>query len=447
MKRISWSLLLFLALGLPLAAQDEADPPKLAEAPLVKKSSADDLVGELGSPEFKKREAASGALRGLGKKALLALRKHKDHKDAEIRMRVRSLIDEIEHPLAAAEDQASTPEPKIRKLRPLRRKFNSSKQPQRADHQSQDDYRKTLREWFKLGTPRSPLSSQSLGGIQSSTMLFHKGVQLNWQTNAEGVSLSVKESTPEKKSLRYAARDLEDFKAKHPAIYDRYKASGIFEQNAVKFDVFGPGRGGILRQGKRQDDLIKRLETLLKRSLGNLDRPDLQIQFGDPKELNRELRKLLDLGKNPLWNDIFGDLDRRRRVPRATRKRLIPDGPKLGVFVSQLPAEVALQFDAAKTGVEGLYVAEVDRASLADRAGLKTGDILMRFNGRPLSRTQDLIDAFSAAPFDANLSVWVWRSGATKLLKLTKPSPPKPKIVKKPATPEAPKKLQKIKKF
>ena len=53
------------------------------------------LIGQLGAPAFRDREAAERALETLGEPALPALRRAQQHTDAEVRHRVRRLIKRI----------------------------------------------------------------------------------------------------------------------------------------------------------------------------------------------------------------------------------------------------------------------------------------------------------------------------------------------------------------
>jgi hypothetical protein len=53
------------------------------------------LIKQLGSNDYYEREAASKALRALGKPALPALRVACDSKDAEVRKRARRLVEDL----------------------------------------------------------------------------------------------------------------------------------------------------------------------------------------------------------------------------------------------------------------------------------------------------------------------------------------------------------------
>ena len=73
------------------------DPSKAAK-PLTEKqkAEAEALIAQLGDESFKKREAAQKTLAEMGRGVVVVLEKHADHKDAEIRSRVKALIETFE---------------------------------------------------------------------------------------------------------------------------------------------------------------------------------------------------------------------------------------------------------------------------------------------------------------------------------------------------------------
>lgn len=78
-----------------MAAAADPDPRSLAVS-AADAARAADLVRQLGSPVFRDREDAGRELRGLGRKALPALRAGLDSDDAEIRDRCKPLIEPAE---------------------------------------------------------------------------------------------------------------------------------------------------------------------------------------------------------------------------------------------------------------------------------------------------------------------------------------------------------------
>lgn len=63
------------------------------------------------------------------------------------------------------------------------------------------------------------------------------------------------------------------------------------------------------------------------------------------------------------------------------------DGPKLGVKVESMPDRLA------KAGYpEGVLIAEVTKGGAADKAGLKTGDVITAFNGTVVKSADELVE-------------------------------------------------------
>jgi S1-C subfamily serine protease len=56
-------------------------------------------------------------------------------------------------------------------------------------------------------------------------------------------------------------------------------------------------------------------------------------------------------------------------------------------------------------------VASVQPGGPADRAGLRTGDVIVSISGRPVRMPSDVISAVEANGLDRNLSISVQRAG------------------------------------
>jgi hypothetical protein len=80
---------------------DQPGPkPEVKEAPINPKIVK--LIDQLGDDDYRKRDAAYKALEALGAKAIPALRKAKDHADAEVCRRVGMLLPKLEHAVMVA---------------------------------------------------------------------------------------------------------------------------------------------------------------------------------------------------------------------------------------------------------------------------------------------------------------------------------------------------------
>jgi serine protease Do len=64
-------------------------------------------------------------------------------------------------------------------------------------------------------------------------------------------------------------------------------------------------------------------------------------------------------------------------------------------------------------------VAKVEPESAAERAGIQTGDVILKFNGEPLTSAGDLSAKVGMARPGDNVTLDIWRDGKPKAIKAT----------------------------
>jgi len=79
----------------------------------------------------------------------------------------------------------------------------------------------------------------------------------------------------------------------------------------------------------------------------------------------------------------------------------------LGVEFRMISRQMAILNDVP----EGAYLANVVAGSPADKAGLKTDDIIMKLNGEKLTETNDLAHAISGKKVGDQITLDIWRDG------------------------------------
>jgi serine protease Do len=84
----------------------------------------------------------------------------------------------------------------------------------------------------------------------------------------------------------------------------------------------------------------------------------------------------------------------------------------LGVRIQDVSAENAKSFDLAKAS--GVLVASVEKGGPAERAGLQIGDIILKFNGKEIAGSGELVRAVSDSALGARVKLQLWREGAGK---------------------------------
>ena len=85
---------------------------------------------------------------------------------------------------------------------------------------------------------------------------------------------------------------------------------------------------------------------------------------------------------------------------------------RLGITIQGVSPEHARSFDLAKAS--GALITSVEKDGPADRAGLRIGDIILKFNGKDVASTDELVRTVSDAAPGSSAKLQVWRNGASK---------------------------------
>ncbi len=89
----------------------------------------------------------------------------------------------------------------------------------------------------------------------------------------------------------------------------------------------------------------------------------------------------------------------------------------LGVLIQDVTRELAESFGMDKP--RGALVAKVLKDSPAEKAGLEVGDVITRFNGKPVVRSSNLPPLVGISPVGEKVKVEILRKGKLKTLKVT----------------------------
>ena len=117
---------------------------------------------------------------------------------------------------------------------------------------------------------------------------------------------------------------------------------------------------------------------------------------------------------------------------------------KLGVGIQEVTRDIADSMGLDKA--QGALVSQVEKGSAADRAGLKAGDVILRFDGKPVAAASDLPRMVGATKPGARVPVQVWRNKAAKDLTvvLGELTDEKPQAERKPAPSSRPDQLSRL---
>ncbi len=86
----------------------------------------------------------------------------------------------------------------------------------------------------------------------------------------------------------------------------------------------------------------------------------------------------------------------------------------LGVVIQELTAPLKESFDLEET--QGVLVAEVSPGSPADEGGLKQGDVIVNFNGKPVKNIGRLRNLVADTPVGRSVPIQVMRDGTPRIL-------------------------------
>jgi serine protease Do len=123
---------------------------------------------------------------------------------------------------------------------------------------------------------------------------------------------------------------------------------------------------------------------------------------------------------------VEGDLQKFGRVSRG----------RLGIGIQPLGAELAESFGLAKP--QGALVSSVEPKSAAERAGLKSGDVILSVDGKPIEQTADLPRIVGEAKPGTEITLEVWRERSSRKIRASLGEAPGEALAEVPAAERAP---------
>lgn len=82
---------------------------------------------------------------------------------------------------------------------------------------------------------------------------------------------------------------------------------------------------------------------------------------------------------------------------------------RLGILMQQLTPELAKSFNLKEA--KGALIAQIEKDGPADKAGLRDGDIVIEYNGKPIADIRELSQAVASTKPGAKVKVKAMREG------------------------------------
>ena len=90
---------------------------------------------------------------------------------------------------------------------------------------------------------------------------------------------------------------------------------------------------------------------------------------------------------------------------------------RIGVTIQEMSQPLAESFGLKKA--DGALVSSVEKGSPAEKAGIETGDVILRIDGRPIGRSIDLSSYVADLKPGTRAKLEVWRKGAPRNIQVT----------------------------
>lgn len=235
------------------------------------------LVQDLGSLDFQTRESATAALKKAGAAARPALAKALSSSDLEQRTRARRLLDALDAGGGRVDAQAERDRVRGERLKPIRPGSSVPRprvevRPQRRRLPRLEDFGGRLDEYMKALDSFLDETRQigpSLGEIEnilrtrmpSFELSTRGGVGITTRVVKNDESLSLTRGTDGKVTFRvvridrstgqsgesqvYTGSSMADFKHRHPAVYEEYRDTGLFDASRNGFVFTTPRQHGM----------------------------------------------------------------------------------------------------------------------------------------------------------------------------------------------------------
>ena len=90
---------------------------------------------------------------------------------------------------------------------------------------------------------------------------------------------------------------------------------------------------------------------------------------------------------------------------------------RIGVSIQEVTRDLAESFGLDKAA--GALISSVEKGGAADKAGIQVSDVILKFDGKTVASSSDLVRLVAATHPGSKVSVQLWRKGESKEVNLT----------------------------
>ena len=327
----------------------------------------------------------------------------------------------------------------------------------------EEEMQEFLRRFFGQQVPRSPSPRGKRGSPQPQEEEVQRGVGSGFIISNDGFVLTNAHVVEGADEVLVTLTDRREFKAKVLGADKRsdvavlkVEATGLpylrtGDSNKIRvgewviaigspFNLENSVSAGIISAKARDTgDYLPLIQTDVAVNPGNSGGPLINMR-GEVVGINSQIATLSG-GYNGISFAV--PIDEAIRVADQLRKTGKVTRGRLGVQIGDVSKDVAESLGLGKA--RGVEVSLVEPGGPAEKAGVKVGDIILKFNGTLIERSADLPRLVGATAIGSRAVVTVWRKGAQQDIAVSiaaledeKPSPKAaPKKPKPDATPNA----------
>jgi serine protease Do len=291
-----------------------------------------------------------------------------------------------------------------------------------------EEMQEFLRRFFGQQAPRAPAPRGKRGQPQEEEV--QRGVGSGFVISNDGFVLTNAHVVEGADEVLVTLTDRREFKAKVLGA-DKRSDVAVLKVEATSLPFLRMGDSGKIRVGewviaigspfnldnsvsagiisaKARDtgDYLPLIQTDVAVNPGNSGGPLINMR-GEVIGINSQIATMSG-GYNGISFAV--PIDEAMRVADQLRKTGKVTRGRLGVQIGEVSKDVAESLGLGKA--RGVEVSLVEPGGPADKAGIKVGDIILKFNGTAIERSADLPRLVGATAIGSRATVTVWRKGA-----------------------------------